>query len=91
MIARDPKTGGYWVVRPDGAVYAYGGAPYLGPGPEHQKAWQIGPGEPVGPVVGIVDDGAGGYVLAADAGKSPGQPALYHMAYPASGPPPFVS
>ena len=77
MIARDPKTGGYWVARPNGGVYAFGGAPYLGPATHFVQAWGIGTAQ--NPVVGITDDGAGGYVLAADNGNPANPPALYHI------------
>jgi len=30
MVLEDPTTGGYWVAKPDGAVFAYDGAPELG-------------------------------------------------------------
>jgi hypothetical protein len=30
MIASTPKGDGYWVLKPDGSIYAYGGAQYFG-------------------------------------------------------------
>lgn len=77
MLARNTAGEGYWAVRPNGDVYAFDGAPYLGPAPHFLEAWGIP--ATVGPVVGITDDGAGGYVLECDTGASPGQPALYHI------------
>ena len=77
MVARNTKGTGYWAVRPSGAVYAFDGAPYLGPNPSLRQQWGIG--TPENPVVGIVDDGNGGYVLVADNNKYPGTPALYHI------------
>ena len=75
MLARNTKGRGYWAVRPSGAVYAYDGAPNIGPNPKYLAEWGIGTAE--NPVVGIVDDGAGGFVLEADRNQYPGQPALY--------------
>jgi hypothetical protein len=81
MIARNGNVpDSYWCVRPSGDVYAFN-APYLGPLPKYLQAWGIGTTSV--PVVGIVDDGAGGYVLEADNGAYPGSPALYRI--PADG------
>jgi hypothetical protein len=77
MIARNTKGRGYWAVRPTGAVYAFDGAPSLGPNPTFRKQWDIG--TPENPIVGITDDGHGGFVLMADRNKYPGTPALYHI------------
>lgn len=77
MITRDPLTGGYWVARPNGTTYAFGGAPYLGPAQKYLTDWGIG--TPTNPIVGITSDNAGGFVLAADTDDSPGIPALYHI------------
>lgn len=65
MVATDPITGGCWVARPDGSVYAFGGAPYLG-GFNTQPAWgRGGAGQP--PCVGIAyDPTTQGYYLIAD-------------------------
>jgi len=30
MVLQDPVSGGYWVAKPDGALFAYDGAPELG-------------------------------------------------------------
>jgi hypothetical protein len=75
MIARNTHGLGYWCVRPTGAVYAFQGAPVLGPAQHFLTSWGIG--TPACPVVGIADDGQGGFTLMADANKYPGQPALY--------------
>lgn len=85
MITRDPTSGGYWVIRPQGDVYAFDGAPFLGPTPQEIEAWGIGPGAPIGPVVGITTDGAGGFTFACDTDNfAPGQiPHLYTL--PVSG------
>ena len=77
MLARNTAGHGYWAVRPDGSTYAYDGAPYLGPAPHYRQEWGIG--TPTNPIVGIADDGKGGFVLEADSGQSPGQPALYRI------------
>lgn len=77
MICRDPKTGGYWAVRPSGNVYAYYGAPYIGPAPKYLTQWGIGTA--ANPVVGICSDGVDGFVLSADTDAFPGSPALYHI------------
>jgi NlpC/P60 family len=75
MIARNTAGTGYWCVRANADIYAFGGAPYLGPLPKYSAQWGIG--TPTNPVVGITDDGAGGYVLETDSGGA--QPALYHI------------
>lgn len=75
MIAKDSKTGGYWVARPNATVYAFGGAPYLGPLSKYTAEWGIGTS--ANPVVGIVSDGAGGFVLATDSGGP--QPEIYDI------------
>jgi hypothetical protein len=77
MIAHNSKGGGYWVARPNGGVYAFGGAPYLGPAIRFVQGWGIGTAQ--NPVVGIADDGNGGYTLAADNGVADDPPALYHF------------
>jgi hypothetical protein len=75
MIARNTAGSGYWCARANADIYAYGGAPYLGPLPKYTAQWGIG--TPTNPVVGIVDDGAGGFVLETDNGGA--QPNLYHI------------
>ena len=77
MIARNTTGKGYWCVRASGNTYAFDGAPYLGPAQRFLSAWGIGTAQV--PVVGITDDGAGGFVLEADANLYPGTPALYHI------------
>ena len=42
MIARDNVTGGCWVVRPNGNVYTFNGAQYIGPLPKYLAQWGIG-------------------------------------------------
>jgi hypothetical protein len=75
MIARNTHGSGYWCVRKTGAVYAFQGAPALGPAQHYLTSWGIG--TPACPVVGIADDGKGGFTLMADANQYPGVPALY--------------
>jgi N-acetylmuramoyl-L-alanine amidase len=75
MIAHDNVTGGNWIVRSNGNVYAFDGAPYIGPLPKFTAQWGIGTA--ANPVVGICSDGGGGFVLAADGGGP--QPATYHI------------
>ncbi len=75
MIARDNVTGGVWVARANADVYTFLGAPYIGPLPKYTAAWGIG--TPSNPVVGIVSDEAGGFVLAADNGGP--EPSVYHI------------
>ncbi len=75
MIAHDNATNGYWVVRPNANIYAFAGAPYLGPLPKYTSQWGIGTS--ANPVVGIVSDGAGGFTLACDSGGA--QPSIYHI------------
>ena len=87
MLARNTAGKGHWAVRPSGDVYAYGGAPYLGPAQHFLTTWGIGTA--TNPVVGIADDGAGGFVLEADTGVYPGQPTLYHIT--PGNPPPFAT
>lgn len=77
MIARNTAGKGYWCVRSSGATYAFDGAPYLGPAQHFLTSWGIGTA--TNPIVGIVDDGQGGFVLEADANLYPGSPALYHI------------
>ena len=77
MIAHNSKGQGVWIVRPNGGVYALGGAPYLGPATRFVEAWGIGTA--ANPVVGIADDGNGGYYLAADNGNPAEPPAAYHF------------
>ncbi len=75
MIAHDNATNGYWVARPNATIYAYSGAPYLGPLPKYTSQWGIGTAS--NPIVGIVSDGAGGFTLACDNGGS--TPTIYHI------------
>ena len=75
MIARNTHGSGYWCVRKSGAVYAFQGAPSIGPAAIYLKQWGIGTA--TNPVVGIADDGQGGFTLEADANQYPGVPALY--------------
>ena len=77
MLARNTAGNGYWAVRPDGSTYAFDGAPYLGPAPHYRAEWGIGTA--ANPIVGIADDGHGGFVLEADTGAYPGSPALYRI------------
>ena len=77
MIARNTHGSGYWCVRKSGAVYAFQGAPAIGPAQIHLNQWGIGTA--ANPVVGIADDGVGGFTLEADANQYPGVPALYHI------------
>ena len=65
MIASDPLTGGYWIVRPDGSVYQFRGAPYLG-GLNTHPEYKAGGKGVNGPCTGIASygiAGEGGYVL----------------------------
>ena len=75
MIARDNVTGGTWVARSDADIYAFNGAPYLGPLPKYTTQWGIGTAS--NPVVGIVSDSDGGFILATDNGGA--QPSVYHI------------
>lgn len=75
MIARDGASGGYRVARPNGNVYDFAGAPHIGPAPRFLAQWGIGTA--ANPVVGIVSDDAGGFVLAADSGGA--SPSIYHI------------
>jgi hypothetical protein len=77
MIARNTHGQGVWCVRKTGAIYAFGGAPDIGPSARWIKEWGIG--TDAIPVVGIVDDGVGGFYLSADANQYPGVPAVYHI------------
>jgi hypothetical protein len=77
MIARNTAGSGYWCVRSTGDIYAFDGAPYLGPNSTLLSQWGIGTS--TNPIVGISDDGAGGYMLEVDANQYPGQPYLYHI------------
>ena len=74
MIAQNGANG-QWVVRPNANVYAFNGAPYIGPLAKYTAQWGIG--TPQNPIVGIVSDNAGGFILAADNGGA--QPAVYHI------------
>jgi hypothetical protein len=76
MIATDPSTGDYWVAWPDGRVDAYNadgtaGNRFYGNPLDHPE-WNVGPGKPLGPVIGIAfwpqgqplpGEPPGGYVL----------------------------
>ena len=75
MIAHDNATNGYWVARPNANIYAFAGAPYLGPLPKYTASWGIGTSS--NPVVGIVSDNAGGFTIACDNGGP--QPTIYHI------------
>ena len=79
MLTKDPKSGGYWGVRPNGNVYTFDGAPYIGPLAKYTAQWGIG--TPQNPIVGIAADGVGGFALLADNGGA--QPNIYNI--PASG------
>ncbi len=81
MIARNTHGSGVWCVRKTGDVYAFAGAPAIGPAPHFLTEWGIG--TDANPVVGITDDGEGGFYLSADANQYPGTPAVYHI--PADG------
>lgn len=76
MLTFDPKSGGYWAARPNGNVYAYNGAPYLGPLGKYLTQWGIG--TPTKPITGIAADGAGGFMLVADDAAA-AEPNLYHI------------
>jgi hypothetical protein len=76
MIARDNVTGGCWVVRPNGNVYTFNGAQYIGPLPKYLAQWGIGTSAK--PITGIVSDEAGGFILSADNPSEP-TPAVYHI------------
>ena len=87
MLAYDPVSGGTWAIRPNGAVYAADGAPYLGGLNNHPQYNAGGNGDPA---VGIsfygspgssVDDK--GYEILCDNGISP-EPARYRFPYNAS-------
>lgn len=77
MLARNTHGKGYWAVRPTGATYAMGGAPSLGPLQKYLTEWGIGTID--NPIVGIADDGVGGFTLEADRNDYPGVPALYNI------------
>lgn len=73
MLAWDPVTGGTWGLRPDGSIYADGGAPYLG-GLNNHPEWHAGAGTANGQAVGIAPfgkGGEGGYEIMTDPGKGP--------------------
>lgn len=81
MVAECP-TGGTWSVRPNGAVFADDGAPYLG-GLNTHPDWKAGTTS--APCVGIApwhgdgtDAGGNGYVLCVD-DPSAARPALYRF------------
>lgn len=76
MLTFDPKSGGYWAVRPNGNVYAFNGAPYLGPLPKYLTQWGIG--TEAKPITGIAANGTGGFALVAD-DPSAAEPNLYHI------------
>jgi hypothetical protein len=81
MITRNTAaSGGLWATRANGNVYTYPDAhgqtaPYLGPLPKYLNQWGVGTAS--NPVVGIVEDGVGGFFLEADAGG--GSPSTYHI------------
>jgi hypothetical protein len=75
MITRNTTGQGYWGVRPNASVYTFDGAPYIGPHATWSASWGIG--TPSNPIVGIVDDGNGGFALLADAGGP--QPNIYNI------------
>ena len=79
MLTKDPKSGGYWGARPNGSVYTFDGAPYIGPLAKYTAQWGIG--TPQNPIVGIAADGVGGFALLADNGGA--QPNIYNI--PANG------
>ena len=79
MIARNTAGNGLWAVRANADVYTLKGAngieaPYIGPLPKYTQQWGIGTAS--NPVVGIVDDGLGGFFLETDQGA---QPNTYHI------------
>lgn len=77
MIAADPTSKGLWVARPDGAVYAFGGAPYLGGLNNHPDWGRGGQGQPQ--CVGIAFDPlTSGYALAVD-GDGLAEPEVYRF------------
>lgn len=77
MIASDPISHGMWVARPDGAVYAFGGAPYLGGLNNHPEWGRGGSGQPQ--CTGIAYDyGTHGYVLSVD-GDGLAEPEVYRF------------
>ena len=80
MIASDPVTGGLWVTRPDGSVFAYDGAPYLG-GLNNHPEYHAGTEHDGPPCVGIAPWGNGtlGYYLVVDTGATGSTPAVYRM------------
>lgn len=82
MIAHDPISGGLWVTDPDGAVYAYDGAPYLGGlnNADH-ASWKAGTAQGGPPCVGIAYATWGttdGYALVCWA-PGAGAPTIYRM------------
>ena len=70
MIASTDTGDGYWIVKPDGAVYAFGDAVFLGGANDPDGP---GPGGNVVPpghvIVGIAGHGTDGYWLTADEGS----------------------
>lgn len=82
MLTRNTSSvngGGYWGVRPNANVYTFDGAQYIGPHATWSAKWGIG--TPSNPVVGIEDDGVGGFALLTDNGGP--QPEIYNI--PADG------
>lgn len=77
MIAHDAKSGGNWIVRPNGNVYTYDGAPYLGPLVKYLQQWGIGTAQC--PVVGIDSDGEGGFILGVENVSGAEPKGTYHI------------
>jgi hypothetical protein len=84
MVLDDPRSGGYWVVAsPDGAIYAYNGAPFLGG--TNNPSVNAGGRKCVGIAHRPNNDG---YVLVLDfSDATPGQDAyrFYNFPYDGSG------
>lgn len=80
MLTKNTGGQGYWGVRPNASVYAFEGAPYIGPHATWSASWGIGTA--TNPVVGIAADGQGGFALLCD-GADPSQPHIYDI--PADG------
>jgi hypothetical protein len=69
MIASTSTGNGYWIVKPDGAVYAFGDAVFLGGANDPDGAGPGGTAVPPGhEIVGIAGRGTDGYWLTADDG-----------------------
>lgn len=82
MLTRNTSSingGGFWGVRPNASVYTFDGAEYIGPHATWSAKWGIG--TPSTPIVGIAEDGVGGFALLADSGGP--QPEIYNI--PADG------